>query len=248
MLTCALFYLTESGKAVQARLLGTYIAEDATSVKTFVQYEPRGKATSNHLYVYLVVNYTVNNTTYSGKYEVQSFRSFDNKKANLFAKRYIEVGKHLMIYYDPKKPWVSVLHKEDELHFWVIFLIFLPLLTFSVILTIYGFMQLFANKKTLNRALNTKLNRDKNNEDYLNDYYNGELARISLQKWDGYYCQLFLLEDKIVVIHDESTFHYCRTYTFNEFLNKNIIDDILIEAPEIHYKTEIISSIKSMIK
>ena len=89
---------------------------------------------------------------------------------------------------------------------------------------------------------------DKNNEDYLNDYYNGELARISLQKWDGYYCQLFLLEDKIVVIHDESTFHYCRTYTFNEFLNKNIIDDILIEAPEIHYKTEIISSIKSMIK
>ena len=103
-------------------------------------------------------------------------------------------------------------------------------------------------KKALNRTLNTKLNMDKNNGDYLNDYYNGELARISLQKWDGYYCQLFLLKDKIVVIYDESIFHYCRTYTFNEFLNTHIIDDILIEAPEIHYKTEIISRIKSMIK
>ncbi len=46
------------------------------------------------------------------------------------------------------------------------------------------------------------------------DYYSGALAGHALDQWTGWWCELFLLPDRrVVVIHQESTFIRCETHS-----------------------------------
>jgi hypothetical protein len=52
----------------------------------------------------------------------------------------------------------------------------------------------------------------------------------------------------VVVIYDESKFHRCQQYSFRDFLDKNIINDLLIEESEIQYATEILTATRKMVE
>jgi len=53
------------------------------------------------------------------------------------------------------------------------------------------------------------------------------------------------MKDSVIVVFNESTFHNFREYQLQEFINQNIINEIIIGEPEIKYKAEILETIKS---
>ena len=51
------------------------------------------------------------------------------------------------------------------------------------------------------------------------DYYSGALAAHSLGRWEGFWCDVFLMRDsRIVVAHDNSTHHYFQTWSVEDAL------------------------------
>jgi hypothetical protein len=139
---------TTSGKKLQQTLFGSYVAEDATVIGLYIEeHKQRGKSDFQHWRVYLQVIYKADNIYYNGSYyEIY----YEYKDAKMFVRNFIKAGEHLTIYRDPKKPQESVWHKEDELHLWLYIWFFLPLLTFSVILIIWGISEFFS-KQPVNR-------------------------------------------------------------------------------------------------
>ena len=78
--------------------------------------------------------------------------SIMTKEADAFKETYLQPGDNTTIYYDPGEPEESVLNQEDELHFWFIFLIFMPGITFLVIFAIYQIAMIFyhpTNKRSI---------------------------------------------------------------------------------------------------
>ena len=87
----------------------------------------------------------------------------------------------------------------------------------------------------------------RSDNEFIEDYYNDTLRKAAIHTWLGYYCELFLLKELIVIVHDENTHQYCRQHSFTDFLKNNIIDTILIDDADLIHKDDILNTIKSMI-
>ena len=151
LIGCLCLILTPAGKKLQAKLLGTYVATDATAVDVFTEeYEVRGKSAGNHIHecrVYLKVSYVADGQTCTGEYVVKAFPFYDRKEAGLFAKNYIAAATHVTIYTDPKNPCNSVLHIEDEEHL-VLNFFTLFVVTVTVIFILFKCAVTFSKKQT----------------------------------------------------------------------------------------------------
>lgn len=50
------------------------------------------------------------------------------------------------------------------------------------------------------------------------DYYSGALARHALGHWEGYWCEIFMLAGKVIVVHNESTHHWFETVSLADIV------------------------------
>ena len=68
------------------------------------------------------------------------------------------------------------------------------------------------------------------------DYYSGALTDHALGSWEGFWCEIFLMPDRsIVVAHDNSTHHYFRTWSVDDVIagrSDILFDDNQQEARE----------------
>lgn len=72
------------------------------------------------------------------------------------------------------------------------------------------------------RVLETKLTGD-----LLNDYYSGALEYNALQHWHGYYCEVFLFSNGVIVANQGDKSYYVREYSLADIMNKKYITPLL---------------------
>ena len=56
--------------------------------------------------------------------------------------------------------------------------------------------------------------------DAATDYYSGALARNAISRWEGNWCELYLLAGKVIVAYDESTHHHFESLSLEAVLNQ----------------------------
>jgi len=146
-------FLGQTGKELQLKWLGTYLPVEGVVRNNDLQFDygsggnKTGDGRNSGIYLYIFVDYAVDGENYSQRYEAQYWYSiFDEEEAKLFMKDQFRQGDSVTIYYDPNDPTESVLYPEDELHLWLIFLLFLPVVTVSTIVSICGAGGLFSRK------------------------------------------------------------------------------------------------------
>ena len=172
LLVIAMFWLaiSQEGKKIQLQVFGgSYLPAEATVTETYVYIDPpratNGK-TGDGMYdggvfLYMKAYYSVDAEQYSNQFDVKKWPwravkdSIMTKEADAFKETYLQPGDNTTIYYDPGEPEKSVLNQEDELHFWFIFLIFMPGITFLVIFAIYQIASIFSHK-TNKRSISNK--------------------------------------------------------------------------------------------
>ncbi|MBK9572094.1 MAG: hypothetical protein IPO43_04905 [Rhodoferax sp.] len=54
------------------------------------------------------------------------------------------------------------------------------------------------------------------------DYYSGALAHHASGHWEGCWCELFLVADKVIVVYNESTHHWFETVGFADILEGRV--------------------------
>ena len=63
----------------------------------------------------------------------------------------------------------------------------------------------------------------------LEDYYSGAIKAHARGYWSGFWCDIFLLEDRVVVVHDESHHHWVRSFTIREALAPEVVNDLFVD-------------------
>ena len=63
----------------------------------------------------------------------------------------------------------------------------------------------------------------------LADYYSGALKAHARGSWSGFWCDIFLLGERVVVVNDESHHHWVQSFTVREALAPEVVNDLFVD-------------------
>ena len=221
------------------------------------EYRYSGKSASDSIHewrVFAACGYRAGDRDLRASIQLKAFPFVEHDNAERFARHYRQQFAAVALWYDPKNPTFAVLDKDDIPGLFEV--VFMSFLSSVILITVaalgaMGFAGLLPERMFTRRA--KRLVRrpltpppapapDVSREgkapprpsgpltgNDLEDYYSGAIKAHARGYWSGFWCDIFLLEDRVVVVHDESHHHWVRSFTIREALAPEVVNDLFVD-------------------
>lgn len=178
--------------------------------------------------IMIQAHYQVEGLTHSFVGQFAQGRSYDKARMAERAAELARTRPLLPIFYDPQHPSYAVLNKDDIPGFFKV--VFMGTLGGIIEITALGMIGIGLSffgallQRPAKAAVDAKPSEPSAapllTGDPKADYYSGALASHALGTWEGYWCSIYLMPDKrVIVVHDEAKFHRVATWTLEEAIS-----------------------------